>query len=105
MGLACSWPCFEYWFLLHFRYTDRPFDRAGPRSPCDECTQALRAPDCWPDYEKNKPGLFTWLLERLGKAMKNAGQVVQAAPGGNKPKALTEVHRLVQYLQSLAEKT
>jgi len=39
--MARSWPCFEYWFLLHFRYTRQPFVRQGDRSPCDMCTKAL----------------------------------------------------------------
>lgn len=32
-------PCFEYWLLLHFEYTTRPFDKVGG---CEQATRMLR---------------------------------------------------------------
>ena len=37
-----SVPCFEYWLLLHFGYTDHPFDAAGRKSACDNLIAVLR---------------------------------------------------------------
>ena len=105
MGLARSWPCFEYWFLLHFCYTEKSYGGTGNRSSCDECTEDLRAPNCWPDYEKNKPGMFAFLLNRLETAMAHADRAARGAATRKNPNPSTEVHHLVRYLQALAEET
>lgn len=51
-----SVPCFEYWLLLHFTYTDRAFAGAGNRSPCDEVISELH--HHLPDYEKGNRGIY-----------------------------------------------
>ena len=56
LKLARSWPCFEFWLLLHFGYSRRPYTKAGGRSPCDNCICALRVH--LPRYEKAAPGMF-----------------------------------------------
>lgn len=89
MNLARSWPCFEYWFLLHFRYTDSPFGGAGHLSPCDECTKALRAQNCWPAFEKDLPRTFTFLMDRLKTAMALADQAAQSAATRDGPNPST----------------
>ena len=38
---VCSWPCFEYWILLHFRYSRSPYGRTGDKSPADNCISDL----------------------------------------------------------------
>ena len=30
-----SYPCFEYWLLLHYLFSRKPYARAGNRSPAD----------------------------------------------------------------------
>ena len=103
--VARSWPCFEYWFLLHFRYTRQPFARQGNRSPCGMCTKALRAENCLPTYEKDQAGMFELLQDRLETALRQATQAKQAATRENNPNPSTEVHCLVRYLQKLAKST
>ena len=105
LELVRSWPCFEYWFLLHFRYTRHAFVRAGDRSPCEKCTAALRARNCCPAYEKGCTAVFELLQDRLEIALVRATQAAQAATLEDDPNPSTEVHRLVQYLQSLAKVT
>lgn len=98
MAVARSWPCFEYWLLLHFRYTRRPFARKGKLSPCDVCIEALRAPDCLPDYQKVLEGVLETLQDRLDTAIKHATQAELAATQEDEPNPSTEVHNLVSYL-------
>ena len=39
---AISTPCFEYWLLLHFEFTNRPFQgMSGGPSACELVTRAL----------------------------------------------------------------
>ena len=40
--LARSWPCFEFWLLLHFDFVRAPYARKGSLSPCDVCIRDLR---------------------------------------------------------------
>ena len=103
MIVARSWPCFEYWFLLHFCYTRQPFVRQGNRSPCDMCTKALKAENCLPTYEKNQAGMFELLQDRLETALSRATQAAQEATKENNSNPSTEIHCLVRYLQGLAK--
>lgn len=48
LGLAISNPCFEYWYLLHFRETSSYFAHA------DAVCQALCHEQCMPQYSKNR---------------------------------------------------
>lgn len=71
-----SKPCFEYWILLHFTYSNKCFgsSRNGGKSPCDELIDtALK--EHLPDYDKNY-NKFSKLIteETLAKAIKGAKQ-------------------------------
>ena len=102
MRLARSWPCFEYWLLLHFRYTRSPYLPSGGRSASENCVVDLKR--CLPGYSKGGGGVFSQLLPRLNGAKSNANKAMQnvVAVGGNNPS--TEFHELIEYLQSLAAK-
>ena len=56
-------PCFEYWLLLHFVDTDRPFTRSGRKTAADcavsEVKRHIR------DYAKGRAALFTELEHLL----------------------------------------
>lgn len=97
--LARSWPCFEYWFLLHFVYTRKPFRESQGRSPCDNCVRDLRT--YLPDYDKGSARVFHSLLTRLKRAKAHARIAKEDAKG--EPNPSTEVHELVEYLQKLKE--
>lgn len=100
--LARSWPCFEYWILLHFTYMRSPFQRTHNRSPCDNCISTLR--QHIPDYLKTTIGIFDRLTPNLESAIEHAKQALNDAhsTGSNDPS--TEVHLLVEYLQNVKSK-
>ena len=99
LELARSWPCFEFWLLLHFDGSRRPYTNQGGRSPCDNCIHDLRSH--LPGYEKTTPGLFRKLEGRLEDAKRNAVHAITDAEGAGESNPSTEVHKLVDYLQSL----
>ena len=99
LKLARSWPCFEFWLLLHFDGSRRPYTNEGGRSPCDNCIHDLRTH--LPGYEKTTPGLFRKLEDRLEDAKRNAGHAITDAERTSEPNPSTEVHELVGYLQSI----
>lgn len=96
--LARSWPCFEYWLLLHFEFSRSPYQDA-PNTPCENCTKDLKKH--LPDYEKNTVGLFETLAHLLDDAKQRAAEALRDAEATGDPNPSTEVHVLVEYLQSL----
>ncbi len=99
LKLARSWPCFEFWLLLHFGYTRKPYARSGTVSPADDCVRDLK--EHLPDYEKAQRGLFLDLEDRLEDAKANAQRTIVDGRKTNNPNPSTEIHRLVNYLQHL----
>nr|VFK52442.1 MAG: RloB-like protein [Candidatus Kentron sp. TUN]VFK52967.1 MAG: RloB-like protein [Candidatus Kentron sp. TUN] len=97
---ACSWPCFEFWLLLHFRYTRGPFVRDGKRTAAQNCEHALRSE--MNDYRKGKTDVFVKLLPRLEEAKKRAIRALQNAKETDERNSSTKVHQLVDYLQTLS---
>ena len=101
LQLGRSWPCFEFWLLLHFRFSRRPYVRSHGRSPAENCIRDLR--QHWPDYEKARNGVFLQLRHTLEDAKECADRAeVDVAQTGNSNPS-TEVHRLVTYLEDLKE--
>ena len=100
VSLARSWPCFEFWILLHFLYTRKPYSGSGGKSPADNCIADVGKHI--PGYRKGSTGLFSQLLPRLPQAGSNAAQAMDDAhrTGGRNPS--TEFYELVEYLQSLS---
>ena len=59
-----SVPAFEYWLLLHFRYTTKPYD---------DVSVVLHDLKEWmPNYHKSNTGIFAELRNKLETAKKNA---------------------------------
>ena len=98
--LARSWPCFEFWFLLHFHYTRSAFTQTGNMTACARCTQDLKA--VWPDYDKTAVN-YGMLRDRTESAKANAARALADVEITSAPNPSTEVHALVAYLQGLAQ--
>lgn len=94
-----SVPCFEYWLLLHFEYTTKPYARAGSSSVGNEVLKKLVA--VMPDYEKGGKKLFSSLFEQLEFAKSNAARALQEANDNHTDNPSTNVHELVEYLQNI----
>ncbi len=88
---ALSDPCFEYWLLLHFEYTTRPF--TGPGG-CLQVVNRLRRYD--DDYRKGTRRFFDGLANLRDGAIRNAAR---AAKAGSSPG--TGVGRLIRRLREL----
>lgn len=102
LKLARSWPCFEFWIFLHFRFSRKPYTREGGRSLCENCIRDLQVH--LPGYTKADPGLFGRLFDRLEEAKANARRAAVDADEVGEFNPSTEIHLLVDYLQSLGIK-
>ncbi|MEE8429189.1 MAG: RloB family protein [Gammaproteobacteria bacterium] len=98
-----SVPCFEYWLLLHFTYTDRAFAGAGNRSPCNEVIAELRRH--LPDYAKGNRGIYMQTKVNIGSAITHAQRALAAAEATGTDNPSTLVFELVEYLKQLRENT
>ena len=97
-----SHPCFEYWVLLHFRYTRAPFVAAGADSPGDLAVKAVKT--CWNTYAKGTKNAHQFLSEdgRTDLAIANAGRARADAIATGEPNPSTDVDLLVIRLRELA---
>lgn len=96
--LARSWPCFEFWLLLHFSYSRKPYEMTS-KSPAENCIEDLR--QHFPGYEKSASGVFSQLFNRLEDAKLNAANALHDARTTGEMNPSTEVHLLVESLQEL----
>lgn len=94
-----SWPCFEFWLVLHFRYSRQPYAKSGGRSAAQNCVEDLR--QHLPRYSKGIRGVFGSLEDFLVQAKDNAALALTDAKNTEELNPATEIHLLVEYLQSL----
>jgi hypothetical protein len=98
-----SVPCFEYWVLLHFGLTTKPYARSGKRSPCDNVIRDLKKKEGFRDYEKGSHGLYDRLKDRIDDAIENARNALEQATRADTDNPTTEMHLLVEYLRALKD--
>lgn len=90
---AISVPCFEYWFLIHFRFTTRGYRGTAGRSACWQVIQDLKS--YLKNYGKTDSSTYLRCRELLDTAIENARRIpVNSA-------SATGVGRLVERLRQL----
>lgn len=93
--VVLSNPCFEVWYILHFKYSSGSFNSN------DEVIKALRKYIPW--YEKNKD-VFPELHSNTQKAVLNARRLEQYHKDNDNRRGIarnpgTEVYRIVEKLE------
>lgn len=99
-----SAPCFEYWLLLHFGYTDAPFHAAGKKSVCDKLIKVLRTKPDFKTYGKGQRGIYGLLKNKTVTAIEAAKKARTTAAASGQTDPHTHVDALVEALQALARK-
>jgi hypothetical protein len=94
-----SVPCFEYWLLLHFIYTSKPYMAQGSNSSCSQVISDLKA--YLPDYEKGQANVYLQLKQHLETAKVHALRAKLEAEDNNTDNPSTRVHELVEFLQNI----
>lgn len=98
--IILSDPCFEYWLLLHFELTDRPFVAVGKgRAACDEVIGALRRHR--PEYSKNESRIYEQFQEHVDTAVSNAERLEGLKTPSSSHSPRTGVGRLVNRLRKI----
>jgi RloB-like protein len=98
-----SSPCFEYWLLLHFGFTDPAFHATGKKSVADQVISILKTKRDFENYSKGQNNVYSLVKNNTNKAVthakrgrKNAGKTGQISP-------LTNVDVLVTALKALVD--
>jgi len=94
-----SVPCFEFWLLLHFTYTTKPFDAPFSDSICLRVIEELKKH--LPAYQKGDQDIFNKIQDKLDKAITNACRVEQFHQTSGTDNPSTLVYSMVEYLRDL----
>jgi hypothetical protein len=100
-----SYPCFEYWVLLHFRYTRGAVRATGGKSPGNQMLDLVVAE--WPDYAKGLTDMYKRLTEKglTEVAIANSVKARGDAVATQNPDPSTEVDILLLRLRELAKES
>ena len=101
--LITSYPCFEFWLLLHFCYSRAPYTSVGGLSAADRVIQDLRTKPEMDAYAKGATkNLFDKLLPMLPQARNHAGRTLVDAEQDGELNPSTPLHLLLTELEELA---
>lgn len=96
-----SVPCFEYWLLLHYKYTRSP-------GVADDVLSLLKR--YLPAYNKGEEDIFKHFQDKLEYAKENAAKSLKDAESLKHARSAdadnpsTKVHILVRYLQNIKKR-
>jgi len=99
-----SVPCFEFWYLLHFNFSDAPFVAERERSCADMAVSALKKIKGMEKYEKSSNNVYDILKDKLDVALINGPRSLASAEARGSDNPSTNAHLLVQALHNLAKK-
>lgn len=94
-----SIPCFEYWLLLHFIYSTKPYTSLPGNSAGHQALTDLRG--FMPGYDKGNQDTFTQLQDQLAFAKSNAERSLRTAKENDTDNPSTHIHELVHFLQNI----
>lgn len=91
-------PCFEYWYILHFRKTSAPFNRS------QDAKAALRREH--PAYNESDTTIFNVVYPKTSDAIKHSKEVLKEQHNDSEDLSdcnpSTHVHKIVEYLQNMS---
>jgi hypothetical protein len=97
IDVIVSYPCFEFWLLLHFGYSRKP------HSP-DSLIKDLRAYTEFADYDKGSDrNIFQSLENRIPEARRLAPKVLTEAIDSGEMNPSTRLHELLAYFEELSQ--
>ena len=101
--VVATYPCFEFWLILHFNANRRPYVAQGNRSPGECCVADLRQCAGMNNYNKGADAhIFGRLLERLGAARANSARVLADAKATGEYNPSSRMHELLSFFEGLA---
>lgn len=96
-----SIPAFEYWFLLHFTPSTKPYSPVGTKSVGDQMIDDLKI--YLPNYEKKQKGIYKYSIDNglIEGAKAHSKRIFENSKSTGDINPSTNVHDLVDYLENL----
>lgn len=102
--VIASYPCYEYWLLLHFGKSSKPYAPAGKNSSGDLLVKDLRKKDGMADYAKGaSKSIFDSLIARLPTARRHAIERMAEAIDTESFDPSTRIHELIDLFELLGK--
>ena len=99
-----SIPCFEFWLLLHFGYTSKPYASKGKKSIGDAVVSDLKKKSGFSKYKKRMTGVFELLEGKLDDALKYSERLAkEQKDDGEHCNPSTKIHELVNRLKLISD--
>jgi hypothetical protein len=100
--MIVSYPCYEYWLLLHFRRTRKGFASIGNHSAADRLIKELRKEAGMDGYAKgSSTDWFVTVLPNLPAAIANSRATLKVAIDEQSMNPSTQMHELIHQLELL----
>ena len=97
-----SYPCFEFWFLLHFTYSRAPYAAANGKTVAQVVESELRKHSPFDSYAKSlTKEMLDALQTNKDKAVEHAEKAMKDSENTGEKNPSTEVHLLVKALYDL----
>lgn len=104
LTFSCSYPCFEYWLLLHFGYSRAAIVRKGQKTPAQVALSALRS--SLPMYTKGgTAGLWTQTKPLYATAKRHAVQSRREAKQTSRPNPSTDIDMVLEAIFKLGQQS
>jgi len=104
ISVIVSYPCYEFWLLLHFQKMRKPYTGVGKNSSGDLLVKDLRKEAGMENYAKGSfENLFDKLLDRLPTARQRAAQVMEEALNNGEFNPSTRLHELIECFELLGK--
>lgn len=96
-------PSFEFWILLHFIYSTKPYQPTQNKSIGDQVIEDLKI--YMPEYKKTQKGIFKRSLDdgSLQTALNHSDRIYNRAKSSGNMNPSTNMHELITYLQEVKE--
>ncbi|GHD66068.1 RloB family protein [Jeongeupia chitinilytica] len=99
-----SYPCFEFWLLIHFNPVSKPYGASKGKSAGECVVQDLKNVKEFAAYTKSKSNrYFDFLLDRLPAARANAARLLEEAKQRGDLNPSTQVHLLIKRIEELGQ--
>jgi hypothetical protein len=103
INLIVSYPCYEFWLLLHFGYCRKPYQASGKKSAAELLAADLRKQPEMQDYDKGVR-LFDLLGEKKRtEASKHARKILDDARNTGEFNPSTALHELLTQFAILGQ--
>ena len=103
IDILVSYPCFEFWLLLHFGYNRKPYTATGKHSAGDLIIKDLCTYPGLENYDKGKDlSIFNLLLgKQFDEARRIAPKILTEAIASEEMNPSTRLHELLDFFEEL----